>query len=49
MRQLQEVEAEVDQLDGMAQLLSKDCVPEDADAILQQSAAIRYVCSHRGE
>eukprot|EP00731_Ephydatia_muelleri_P031615 Em0023g122a len=41
MRQLQEVEAEVDQLDGMAQLLSKDCVPEDADAILQQSAAIR--------
>ena len=41
MRQLQEVEAEVDQLDGMAQLLSKDCVPEDGDTILQQSAAIR--------
>ena len=46
MRQLQDVETEVDQLDGMAQLLSKDCAAEDAEVILQQAAAVRCVLVH---
>ena len=42
MRRLEDVGAELDQLDGMAQLLSKDCTDEDAEVILQQAAAMRY-------